>query len=651
MRPCAPRSPTRCSASTRSSPRRSRRSCWRRRRRGRWATSPAPSPSSWPAACARRRAPSPPRSSPRSARSPASARPSPRRTATSTCSSIAPPRSASRSASTDEGAPAPEPLLPAEKTIVEHTAINPNKAAHIGHLRNTTLGDTLVRLLRYGGVPVEVQNYIDDTGVQVADVVVGFEHLEHKTLDEVRAIADSTRFDYYCWDLYARVTEWYDADRARLSVRSATLHAIEHGGNDTAALGAFVADRIVRTHLATMARLNVDYDLLTWEGDILRLKFWATAFDLLRESGTMFKQTEGKLAGCWVMPIEEDPTGDAGDPADAEAGAARGGAGEHEQREKVIVRSDGTVTYVGKDIAYQYLEARPAREGLPLPAVRHAPRRRHAVGDDVDAGRRSAGSAGVRPRPCRLQRDRHAPELPAEAAEAGAGHARPSRRGRALDPLLLRDGGAVAPHGAGAGLHRTGREQAVRRGVGPQGARREGGRSARSADRQGPRRGRGPQSGDDRRGDAADRDDARRVGGALLPRQVHAHQDDRLRHGRGAGVRGRERAVPAVLGGAGPEHLRQAGGARRRHRGRSGGAPRVDAGRRARARRRWRRPVGPGARSGAAGRGRRPGGPHAGTGGPRQVRLRPRAGVQRACTTASPSSTRSARRTGCGAPP
>src|SRR4051794_15948577 len=214
-------------------------------------------------------------------------------------------------------APAPEPLLPAEKTIVEHTAINPNKAAHIGHLRNTTLGDTLVRLLRYGGVPVEVQNYIDDTGVQVADVVVGFEHLEHKTLEEVRGIADSTRFDYYCWDLYARVTEWYDADRARLAVRSATLHAIEHGGNDTAAIGAFVADRIVRTHLATMARLNVDYDLLTWEGDILRLKFWATAFDLLRDSGTMFKQTEGKLAGCWVMPIEEDPTGEPANAGDA----------------------------------------------------------------------------------------------------------------------------------------------------------------------------------------------------------------------------------------------------------------------------------------------------------------------------------------------
>jgi arginyl-tRNA synthetase len=253
--------------------------------------------------------------------------------------------------------PAVEPLLPAEKTIVEHTAINPNKAAHIGHLRNTTLGDTLVRLLRYGGVPVEVQNYIDDTGVQVADVVVGFEHLEHKTLDEVRAIADGTRFDYYCWDLYAKVTEWYDADRSRLKVRSETLHAIEHGGNPTAALGAFVADRIVRAHLATMARLNVDYDLLTWEGDILRLKFWATAFDLLRESGTMFKQTEGKLAGCWVMPIEEDPTAvpPTGEAAEAEADAEAGDEQrEPDQREKVIVRSDGTVTYVGKDIAYQY---------------------------------------------------------------------------------------------------------------------------------------------------------------------------------------------------------------------------------------------------------------------------------------------------------
>ena len=117
----------------------------------------------------------------------------------------------------------------AEKTIVEHTAINPNKAAHIGHLRNAALGDTLVRVLRFRGTPVEVQNYIDDTGVQVADVIVGFRELEHRTLDEVRRIADTTRFDYYCWDLYSRVTEWYERrqgaagdPRARRSTISST---------------------------------------------------------------------------------------------------------------------------------------------------------------------------------------------------------------------------------------------------------------------------------------------------------------------------------------------------------------------------------------------------------------------------------------------
>ena len=191
------------------------------------------------------------------------------------------------------------------KTIVEHTAINPNKAAHIGHLRNAILGDTVGRLLRFLGTPVEIQNYIDDTGVQVADVVVGFEHLEHRTLDEVKALAAGERFDYDCWDLYARVTEWYDADKSRIGIRKATLHAIEHGGNATAAMGAVVADAIVRCHLRTMGRLHIDYDLLSWEGDILRLHFWATAFDILKRNGTVYLQQEGKLKGCWVMEIDE----------------------------------------------------------------------------------------------------------------------------------------------------------------------------------------------------------------------------------------------------------------------------------------------------------------------------------------------------------
>ena len=231
-----------------------------------------------------------------------------------------------------------------DKTIVEHTAINPNKAAHIGHLRNAALGDTLVRVLKFRGNPVEVQNYIDDTGVQVADVVVGFRELEHLTLDDARRIAATTRFDYYCWDLYARVTEWYDGDTERLKVRAATLHDIEHGVDPTASLGAFIAETVVRAHVKTMARLNIDYELLTWEGDILRLKFWARAFDVLKQTGAVFLQTGGRHAGCWVMRIDDAETME--NAANTED--------DPEAREKVIVRSNGTVVYVGKDMAYQF---------------------------------------------------------------------------------------------------------------------------------------------------------------------------------------------------------------------------------------------------------------------------------------------------------
>jgi arginyl-tRNA synthetase len=197
----------------------------------------------------------------------------------------------------------------AGKAIVEHTAINPNKAAHIGHLRNAALGDTLVRALRFRGTRVEVQNYIDDTGVQVADVVVGFRELEKTSLDQIRHIADTTRFDYYCWDLYARVTEWYDGDKGRLAIRAATLHDIEHGGNDNAAAAAFIADRVVRCHLQTMARLNVDYDLLTWEGDILRLKFWAQAFEVLKAKGAVYLRPGRRGAGHHARRADGRPRG------------------------------------------------------------------------------------------------------------------------------------------------------------------------------------------------------------------------------------------------------------------------------------------------------------------------------------------------------
>jgi len=256
-----------------------------------------------------------------------------------------------------EGSVAPATAeSPREKTIVEHTAINPNKAAHIGHLRNSALGDTLVRALRFQGVPVEVQNYIDDTGVQVADVVVGFRELEGKNLPEVRRVAESTRFDHYCWDLYARVTDWYEQDRERLTIRTAVLHDIERDAGEAAEIARFITDRIVRCHLETMARINVAYDLLTWEGDVLQLHFWARAFEILKEKGAVFLQTEGRLAGCWVMQIQDMDEGDTLGSGKEAAGqrASTDGEEAEESREKVIVRSNGTVTYVGKDMAYQF---------------------------------------------------------------------------------------------------------------------------------------------------------------------------------------------------------------------------------------------------------------------------------------------------------
>jgi arginyl-tRNA synthetase len=227
----------------------------------------------------------------------------------------------------------------AEKTIIEHTNINPNKAAHIGHLRNAILGDTFVRMLRAAGRNVEVQNYIDNTGVQVADVVVAFEHLEKKSPAEVGKLIETTHFDYLCWDLYARMSSYYADHPEALEWRKATLHAIESGEGATSELAHLVSDAIVRAHLATMYRLNIEYDVLPRESEILHLKFWARAFELLKERKAIYFETEGKNKGCWVMPssaFREGPEGE-----------------DNAEDSKVIVRSNGTVTYVGKDIAYQ----------------------------------------------------------------------------------------------------------------------------------------------------------------------------------------------------------------------------------------------------------------------------------------------------------
>jgi arginyl-tRNA synthetase len=231
--------------------------------------------------------------------------------------------------------------------LVEHTSINPNKAAHVGHLRNAILGDTFVRILRANGQKVDVQNYIDNTGVQVADVVVGFLHLEGKSLAEIRSLiagfeTSGEKFDYLCWDVYARVSQWYDSgsedeNKQRKSLRYATLHEIEAGGNETALVAELISTAIIRRHLETMLRLGITYDFLPQESEILHLKFWDLAFEQLKQTGVLYFETEGKNKGCWVMTRP-----------DAKAIEE----GETDEDAKVIVRSNGTVTYVGKDIAY-----------------------------------------------------------------------------------------------------------------------------------------------------------------------------------------------------------------------------------------------------------------------------------------------------------
>jgi arginyl-tRNA synthetase len=284
------------------------------------------------------------------------------------------------------------------KILVEHSSINPNKAAHIGHLRNAILGDTFVRLLLFAGNTVDVQNYIDNTGVQVADVIVGFLHLEKKSKAEIAKLASEPRFDYYCWDLYARVSHWYEEDKTNLTARSETLHAIEKGANQTSEIADLISTAVLRRHLETMERLSIEYDFLPRESEILHLHFWDAAFQKLKEHGVLYYETQGKNAGCWVMK-RAGRSEDAIDPKEIRVdtyATPKGGEkdsavrvthvrtgtvitcddeksqsqnrekalrllrvevakltrDEPDEDTKVIVRSNGTVGYVGKDIAY-----------------------------------------------------------------------------------------------------------------------------------------------------------------------------------------------------------------------------------------------------------------------------------------------------------
>lgn len=245
------------------------------------------------------------------------------------------------------------------KIIVEHTSINPNKAAHIGHVRNAVLGDTIARVLRHTGGAVQVQNYIDNTGVQVADVVIGFVHMERKNLAQVCQLAAKPKFDYLCWDVYARAAQFLEEDKTRAAtLRGETLKAIEESGGEVAEMGMVIANAIVSLHLRTMARLGIWYDLLARESEILHLHFWDAAFQQLKAAGAIRLATSGKMAGCWIMPAKEKAEAGKEDAARKESPDANESAGfdldeNPNNQDKIIVRSNGTVTYVGKDIAYQ----------------------------------------------------------------------------------------------------------------------------------------------------------------------------------------------------------------------------------------------------------------------------------------------------------
>ena len=262
------------------------------------------------------------------------------------------------SAQKEASKPHPTADVTQQKIIVEHTSINPNKAAHIGHVRNAVLGDTMVRILRHAGKRVQIQNYIDNTGVQVADVVIGLLRMEQRTATNVMALAREPKFDYYCWGLYAKATSFFAEDPGRAAkLRGETLKAIEENRGEDAEVAQVVADAIVTCHLNTMARLDIHYDLLARESEILHLKFWDTAFEMLRKSGAIHLAESGKMKGCWVLPWEERAriNTEVAEKAEGIEKKKDTEAMEEDENEqdKIIVRSNGTVTYVGKDIAYQ----------------------------------------------------------------------------------------------------------------------------------------------------------------------------------------------------------------------------------------------------------------------------------------------------------
>ncbi len=216
-----------------------------------------------------------------------------------------------------------------KRILIEHTNVNPNKAIHIGHARNTCLGDSLVRIMRFTGHDVQIANYIDDTGTQVADVMLGF-LLLGLNLDP----PEGMKFDQYCGDhVYVRVNKMYEDHPELIEQRKQISKQIEEGNNEVAKKAKQTTLRILKAQLETCWRIGAHFDLLNWETDILHSGIWHRAFGKLKDTGLVVLEDKGELAGCWVAKVTE-----------LEKFA--------DETDAVLVRSNGTTTYLGKDVPY-----------------------------------------------------------------------------------------------------------------------------------------------------------------------------------------------------------------------------------------------------------------------------------------------------------
>ncbi|HEY9407478.1 MAG TPA: arginine--tRNA ligase [Nitrososphaera sp.] len=209
--------------------------------------------------------------------------------------------------------------------VIEHTSVNPNKALHVGHMRNVIIGDTLYRIMRATNHRTTVLNYVDDSGVQIADIIVGFKFagfpLEPPTKNQ--------KFDHYCGDeVYVKINEIYERDPQVAEKRKLVLKEIEEGKSEIAHFAMDITLRVLREQLKTCWRMKVRYDLLNFETHIVGSKLWSKTFELLKTNGIAKYEAEGKNKGCWVI------------------------GGEEGEEDKVLVRSDGTATYIAKDIPY-----------------------------------------------------------------------------------------------------------------------------------------------------------------------------------------------------------------------------------------------------------------------------------------------------------